>query len=145
MIVSKEARVITLEDLKLSYFEGDAFFIKKESKIKGMYYGVLRLNKKHFNSVVETVDLTAAAYPIPRNLRERLENNILPRFYELNDIIDSETSLPEEIGIEISKLNRDDILYGLESSSIKKLLQDRGFNHVLLIRSIKSVQFIKDE
>ena len=71
---------MNLKDLRFSHFEGDIFYIKEESKIKGMLYGVVRLKKEHFNGIVETVDLTAVAYPIPRNLRERLENNILPRF-----------------------------------------------------------------
>ncbi|GAH82510.1 unnamed protein product [marine sediment metagenome] len=72
-----------------------------------------------------------------------MEKNILPRFYELNDIIDSEKSLPNEIGIEISKLNQDDILYGLESSSINKLLKDRGFDPIPLKKLIEAIQFIK--
>lgn len=130
-----------LEDLKFNYFEGNIFLIKKEQKIKGMRYGIVRLNKYQLNCIIETVDLTAAAYPIPRNLRERLENKILPRFYEISDLIDSEKSLPEELGLEISKLNQEDILYGLKSSSINKMLIDRGCKSDKLNKLISNIQF----
>ena len=136
--------VMTLKDLKFSYYEGDIFFIKKEEKIEGMQYGVLRLkNKKSLKGIVECVDLTAAADPIPRNLRERLENKVLPRFYEINDVLDSEKSLPEQLGVEISKLNQEDILYGVESSSINKLLIDRGYKPNELKKLINNVAFTK--
>ncbi len=135
---------MTLKDLKFSHYEGDIFFIKKEEKIEGMQYGFLRLkNKKNLKGIVECVDLTAAAYPIPRNLRERLENKVLPRFYEINDVLDSEKSLPEQLGVEISKLNQEDILYGLESSSINKLLIDRGYKPDELNKLINNVVFTK--
>lgn len=130
-----------LEDLKFNYFEWNIFLIKKEQKIKGMRYGIVRLNKYQLNCIIETVDLTAAAYPIPRNLRERLENKILPRFYEISDLIDSEKSLPEELGLEISKLNQEDILYGLKSSSINKMLIDRGCKSDKLNKLISNIQF----
>lgn len=108
-----------------------------------MNYGVARLNKNQLKGIIENVDLSAAAYPIPRNLRERLENNIFPRFYEINDEIDSVSSLPNELGVEISKLNQEDILYGLESSSITKMLTERGFNTEDLRNKIKETQFLK--
>ncbi len=127
-------------DLKFNYFEGDIFFIKKEQKISGMKYGVVRLNKNHLKGIIENVDLTAAAYPIPRNLRERLENRILPRFYEISDILDSVKLIQEELGIEISELNQKDILYGLESSSINKLLEERGYDTSQLRSVILNIQ-----
>ena len=117
---------MNLKNLKYNIFENNIFFIQKNQKIKGMRYGVLRLNKKQLKGIIENTDLLAASYPIPRNMRERVENRILPRFYEINDLIDTKKSLPNELGIEISKLDQEDLLYGLESESICKLLKDRG-------------------
>jgi hypothetical protein len=118
---------MSLKNLNYNYYEGDIFFIKKDQKIEGMKYAVVRMNKQQIKGIVECVDLTVAAYPIPRNLRERLENILLPRLYEIKDILDTDKSLPNSFGIELSKLNQEDILYGLESTSIQKLLRERGF------------------
>ena len=130
-----------LKNLKFSYYRDNIFLLNRKQKIEGMNYGVMVLSKSYFNQFVENVDLTVAAYPIPRNLRERIENNILPRFYEILEIIEKKNALPEKIGIEISQLNKEDILYGLESSSINKLLIDRGIIPEKLKKIINSIQF----
>ena len=70
------------KNLKYNYYEGDIFFINKDQKIEGMPYAVAIMNEQQLKGIVECVDLTVAAYPIPRNLRERLENILLPRLYE---------------------------------------------------------------
>ena len=134
---------MSLKNLKYNSYEGNIFFIKKDQKIKGMVYAVARMNKQQVKGIVECVDLTVAAYPIPRNLRERLENILLPRLYEIKDVLDTDKSLPNNLGIELSKLNQEDILYGLESSSIQKLLKERGYKPEELIAKMKETQFIK--
>jgi len=98
------------KNLKYNYYEGDIFFINKEQKIKGMLYAVARMNKKQLKGIVECVDLTVAAYPIPRNLCEQLENILLPQLYEIKDVLDTDKSLPNNLGIELLKLNQEDIL-----------------------------------
>ena len=110
-----------------------------------MRYGVVRLNKKQLKGIIENVDLLAASYPIPRNLRERLENRILPRFYEINDLIGPEQFISDDLGIEISNLNQEDLLYGLESGSICKLLKDRVYEHENLRKIIKNTHFIEEK
>jgi len=119
---------MSVKNLNYNYYEGDIFFIKKDQKIEGMNYAVARMSKQQIKGIIECVDLTAAAYPIPRNLRERLETILLPRLYEINDVLDADKSLPNNLGIELSKLNQEDILYGLDSTSIQKLLRERGYN-----------------
>ncbi|MBY9009231.1 MAG: hypothetical protein KGD74_05140 [Candidatus Lokiarchaeota archaeon] len=131
------------KNLKYNYYEGDIFFIRKEQKIEGMQYAVARMNKLQLKGIVECVDLTAAAYPIPRNLRERLENILLPRLYEIKDELDNDKSLTDSLGIELSKLNQEDIVYGLESSSMQKLLKERGYKPEELKNLISNVQFMK--
>ena len=118
---------MSFKNLKYNSYEGDIFFINKDQKIEGMLYAVVRMNKHQAKGIVECVDLTVAAYPIPRNLRERLENILLPRLYEIKDVLDADKSLPNNLGIELSKLNHEDILYGLDSTSIQKLLIERKF------------------
>jgi len=127
---------------KYNYYEGDIFFINKDQKIEGMLYAVARLNKQQLKGIVECVDLTVAAYPIPRNLRERLENVVLPRLYEIKDVLDTDKSLPKNLGIELSKLNQEDILYGLDSTSIQKLLRERGCEPEELRSLVSDIKFI---
>ena len=129
------------KNLKYNYYEGDIFFINKDQKIEGMLYAVARLNKQQLKGIVECVDLTVAAYPIPRNLRERLENILLPRLYEIKDVLDTDKSLPNNLGIELSKLNQEDIFYGLDSTSIQKLLMDRGYEPKDLKYILSTIQF----
>ena len=130
------------KNLKYNYYEGDIFFINKDQKIEGMLYAVARMNKQQLKGIVECVDLTVAAYPIPRNLRERLENILLPRFYEIKDVLDTDKSLPNNLGIELSKLNQEDILYGLNSTSIQKLLRERGCGPEDLRSLVSNINFI---
>jgi len=129
------------KNLKYNYYEGDIFFINKDQKIEGMLYAVARLNKQQLKGIVECVDLTVAAYPIPRNLRERLENIVLPRLYEIKDVLDTDKSLPNILGIELSKLNQEDIFYGLDSTSIQKLLIERGYEPKDLRYILSTIQF----
>lgn len=129
------------KNLKYNYYEGDIFFINKDQKIEGMLYAVARMNKQQLKGLVECVDLTVAAYPIPRNLRERLENILLPRLYEIKDVLDTDKSLPNNLGIELSKLNQEDILYGLDSTSIQKLLIERGYEPEDLKNILSTIQF----
>ena len=132
---------MSLKNLKYNYYEGDIFFINKDQKIEGMLYAVARMDKQQLKGIVECVDLTAAAYPIPRNLRERLENILLPRLYEIKDVLDTDKSLPNNLGIELSKLNQEDIYYGLDSTSIQKLLIERGYEPEGLKNILNTIQF----
>ena len=129
------------KNLKYNYYEEDIFFIKKDQKIEGMLYAVVRMNKLQVKGIVECVDLTVAAYPIPRNLRERLENILLPRLYEIKDVLDTDKSFPNNLGIELSKLNQEDIFYGLDSTSIQKLLIERRFEPEDLKNTLSTIQF----
>ena len=132
---------MSLKNLKYNYYEGDIFFINKDQKIEGMLYAVVRMNKQQLKGIVECVDLTVAAYPIPRNLRERLENILLPRLYEIKDVLDTDKSLPNNLGIELSTLNQEDIFYGLDSTSIQKLLRERRYEPEDLKNVLSTIQF----
>ena len=132
---------MSLKNLKYNSYEGYIFFIDISQKIEGMYYAVARMDKQQLKGIVECVDLTAAAYPIPRNLRERLENILLPRLYEIKDVLDTDKSLPNNLGIELSKLNQEDIYYGLDSTSIQKLLIERGYEPEDLKNILTTIQF----
>lgn len=132
---------MSVKNLNYNYYEGDIFFIKKDQKIEGMKYAVVRMNKQQIKGIVECVDLTVAAYPIPRNLRERLENILLPRLYEINDVLNADKSLPNNLGIELSKLNQEDILYGLDSTSIQKLLKERNYKPEQLKKLVNNINF----
>ena len=132
---------MNMKNLKYNIYEGDIFFINKDQKIEGMLYAVVRMNKQQVKGIVECVDLTVAAYPIPRNLRERLENVLLPRLYEIKDVLDTDNSIPNDLGIELSKLNQEDIFYGLDSTSIQKLLIERKHEPKDLKNILSTIQF----
>ncbi|MHA1490854.1 MAG: hypothetical protein ACTSRI_14565 [Promethearchaeota archaeon] len=117
--------------------------MKENDKIKGMRYGILELNKLQLKGIFENIELCIAAFPIPRNLRERLENKISPRFREINDIIKSNKEIPEDFYIEISALNQEDLLYGLESLSLNLLLKERGFRPEELKCLIVRIKFTR--
>ncbi|MHA1985782.1 MAG: hypothetical protein ACW98D_03990 [Promethearchaeota archaeon] len=129
------------KNLNYNVYKGDIFFINKDHKIEGMMYAIIRMNKEQLKGIVECVDLTVAAYPIPRNLRERLEKILLPRLYEIKDVLDTDKSLPNNLGIELSKLNHEDILYGLDSTSIQKLLIERKFEPETLKDILATILF----
>ena len=129
--------------LKHNLYEGDIFFIRNDQKIEGMYHGVARLNQHQLKGIVECIDLTIAAYPIPRNLRERLEKRLLPRFYEIKNVLNSKQQLPKELGVEIIKLNQEDILYGLNSTIISRQIADRGYDSNDLRNVIFQINFGK--
>ncbi|MCK4286784.1 MAG: hypothetical protein KAX18_11305, partial [Candidatus Lokiarchaeota archaeon] len=74
-------------------------------------------------------------------LRERLENIVLPRLYEIKAVLDTDKSLPNNLGIELSKLNYEDIFYGLDSTSIQKLLIERGYEPENLKNIVSTIQF----
>lgn len=129
--------------LKRNKYESNTFFMKEKDKIKGMRYGILELNKLQLKGIFENIELCIAAFPIPRNLRERLENNISPRFREINDNIKFNKEIPEDFYIEISALNQEDLLYGLESLSINLLLKERGFRPEELKSLIFRIKFTR--
>lgn len=132
-----------ISKLKCNKYESNTFFMKENDKIKGMRYGILELNKLQLKGIFENIELCIAAFPIPRNLRERLENKISPRFREINDIIKSNKEIPEDFYIEISALNQEDLLYGLESLSINLLLKKRGFRPEELKSLIVRIKFTR--
>jgi len=119
-----------------NYREG-TFFIRNEYKISGMNYGFINVGKKEINGLTECIDLLESAYPLPQDLRERVKNRLLPRFYEIQDFITSQSSLQEEIKVVISKINNKDILYGLESSAICRIIEKKGFKPTILKTILK--------
>ncbi|TFG00272.1 MAG: hypothetical protein EU541_02740 [Promethearchaeota archaeon] len=132
-----------IRKLNHNQYDNGTFRIKEDGKIKGLTYGIIVVNKHELFGLIECIDLIESAYPIPQNLRERVENRLLPRFYEIQDIVSSDLSLPEQLKIEISNINYNDIIYGLESSSICKLLRDKGFNPSEMIIKVKEITFRK--
>lgn len=129
------------EKLYFNDYREGTFFIRDEYKISGMTYGFINLGKKEINGFTECMDLLKSAYPIPQDLRERVENRLLPRFYEIQDYITSLSSVQEDMKIEISKINYEDILYGLESSAICKLLEQKGFKSSILKDKVCDINF----
>jgi hypothetical protein len=127
------------KNLEYNIYKGNILSLQNNQKIMGMHYGVARLSLKQIKGLIECVYILAAAFPIPKDLRERLENRILPRFYEIK-----EKKFSNELGIEFSKLDHKDLLYGLNSISICKLLKDKEFNPDDLRHFIEHINFLEE-
>ncbi|TXT60943.1 MAG: hypothetical protein BAJALOKI1v1_1210004 [Promethearchaeota archaeon] len=129
--------------LKFNKSENRTFFILQKDKVPGMEYGTIMVNHYQLSDLIECIDILLFAYPIPRNLRIRVQFQLLPRFNEIQNVINSQSSIKDLINIEISKLNQLDILYALNSTSIRKLLDAKGIKSQTLRELIDSVEFSK--
>lgn len=133
-----------MRKLKYNEYRLNDFFIKTKNLIGGMGYGFINLKPIEIDGIIECIDILAFAYPIPQNLRNRIENQLLPRFYEIQDFLLSENINLKKISIQISKLNKEDIIYGLQSATISKLLKNKGFSSSHLLDILNNTKFEMD-
>ena len=133
-----------MDDYMYSTIEGDTIYIKQALRKKGKEYGIIKLNKKQIQALTESIDLMSAN-PISPKFSDIIEKFLFPRFNEIIEILYTEKSLPDIVGIEISKENRKEILYGLELAGVMTGLEDRGYNRKELLEALKKAQFIKSK
>ncbi|MFX1297147.1 MAG: hypothetical protein ACFFD2_20125 [Promethearchaeota archaeon] len=131
-------------DYIYNQIEGDVILIEKTYKIKGKEYGIIKLNKKQIYIITESIDLISASSISPK-FSETIEKYLFPRFNEINKILYTEKSLPDIVGIEISKENQKEIIYGLGLTGVMKGLKDRGYNYNELSEALKKAKFIKSK
>jgi len=135
------------QNLVYNEFREDTFFVKQDNKLDGISYGVARITKKHLKTLIQCVNLIVMKYRFRHSkLHIRLEHILLPRLIEIKFI--TNINKIEKFGIEISKSNQTDILLGLDSFRIQRLLSKRGIEFieqrriVIILRGIKFTEFI---
>ncbi len=107
-------------------YDDSVFAIPDDQKIRGISYGVIPVEERQLLVIVDALELLVASYPIPRDVRARVEGKLLPRLREIKDNASVMGHARPTLGIELSVVNRDDISYALSSSVIGRQLQDRG-------------------
>lgn len=132
-----------VDGVNFNIFEDFTFFIPTDQKIDGFEYGVLNIATNQLHSIIDCVDLIAASFPIPQDMRVRLETKLTPRMHEIADFLDTTPSMPAMLGIELSRLNRDDFDYGLKSTAISKQMASRGYNAVKIRAQLGTMNFLR--
>ncbi len=105
---------MTGNDTKYNKLENNVFYIKEDFKKKGKEYGIVKLNKRQFNALVECIDLQSVAPLVSPRFSQRIEHFLIPRIDEISRILYALKPFPDELGIEMSKENCNDILKGLK-------------------------------
>jgi len=130
-------------DFNYGVLKNNVIYIKDEFKTKGKEYGIVMLNIKQINALAEGIDLQSVSSTVSPKFSQRLEKFLLPRIDEIVRIIYTLKPLPDELGIEVSKENLNDILKGLTSSSVIIGLKDRGYSIEELNKALKKTKFEK--
>ncbi|MFW9937205.1 MAG: hypothetical protein ACFFD5_06115 [Candidatus Thorarchaeota archaeon] len=133
---------MSAKELDYNIFRDNTFFLKDEYKKKGKEFGILKLNKKQINSLTEAIDLMSVA-PVSPKFSEKIERFLFPRFNEINAILYKEKTLPDNLGIELSKENHKDITQALTFQNVVVGLEDRGYSIDQLSAALKDVKFLK--
>ncbi|MFX0005320.1 MAG: hypothetical protein ACFFA7_08500 [Promethearchaeota archaeon] len=130
-------------EYKFSILEDNNIKIKDKFKKKGKEYGIARLRIKQINALAETLDLQSVAPLTSPKFNYRIETYLLPRFDEIIRIIYSLKPIPDEIGIEISKENVNDLLKSLILGTTITKLKERGYSVEELNKALKNINFHK--
>ncbi|MFX1592815.1 MAG: hypothetical protein ACFFCL_08995, partial [Promethearchaeota archaeon] len=112
-------------------------------KKKGKEYGIVTLNVNQINALAEAIDLQSVSPLLSPKFSQRIETFLLPRFDEIIRILYTLKPLPNELGIEISKENLNDILKGLKSGNVITGLKDKSYSVEELNALLKKAKFEK--
>ncbi|MFX1600545.1 MAG: hypothetical protein ACFFB6_08110 [Promethearchaeota archaeon] len=130
-------------EFKYCLLENDVFYIKSNYKKKGKEYGIVTLNVNQINALAEAIDLQSVSPLLSPKFSQRIETFLLPRFDEIIRILYTLKPLPNELGIEISKENLNDILKGLKSGNVITGLKDKSYSVEELNALLKKAKFEK--
>ncbi len=131
------------KDYKYNKLENDIIYIKENFKKKGNEYGIVKLNKKQINALAESIDLQSVSPLVSPKFSQRIEKFLLPRIEEINGIIYSLKPFPDEMGIEMSKENHNDILKGLTFGNVITRLKEKNYSIEDLRAAITKIKFYK--
>jgi hypothetical protein len=132
-------------EFKFCLLDNNVIYIRSNFKKKGKEYGIITLNVKQINALAECIDLQSVAPLLTPKFSQRLEKFLLPRFDEIIRILYSIKPPPNELGIEISKENLNDILKGLKFANVITGLKNKGHSVEELTLLLKKVKFEKTQ
>ncbi len=123
--------------------ENNVIYIKENFKKKGKEYCIVKLNKRQFDALAESINLQSVSPSLSPKFSQRIEKFLLPRIEEVNRILYDLKPFPDELGIEISKENYTDILEGLTFGNVTSGLKDKNYSAEELNKTLKKIKFYK--
>lgn len=121
----------------------DTFYVKEAFKEKGKEYGIAKLEINYIHILTETIDLMSVAPSISVKFSTRIEEYLSPRFQEISSIIYEIKTLPNIMGVELSKENHKDILKGLDFSNVASVIKKKNYAIQDMISKFSKVKFSK--
>lgn len=112
-----------MHELKYNDLIDNIFLIKKGIKKKGKEYGIVKISKSQINGLMESINLLSSSGMISAKFSQKLESYLHPRYSEIYETCFTNKSLPEEVGVEISRENVKEIIVALEMPSIYRVLE----------------------
>ena len=132
-----------MRDYKYNILKDDIFYVKEDFKIKGKEYGIAKLNNNQINILTESIDLMSVSPSTSVKFSKRIEDFLDPRFQEIIGASYTNKTLPDIIGIELSKENHKDLLNGLTFSNVTVTLKSKKYPVGELITKLTEVKFTK--
>ena len=132
-----------MTEYEYNVLEDEDLLIKREYKEKGKEYGIVKLNKQFIHILTECIDLMSVSPSISVKFAKRIEEFLSSRFQELSAILYEVKSLPEVVGLELSKENYRDILNGLDFASVFSVFKKKNYPVQELKSQLKKVKFLK--
>ncbi|HME55152.1 MAG TPA: hypothetical protein VKM55_23295 [Candidatus Lokiarchaeia archaeon] len=130
--------------MQFTDFEMGTFFVPADQKMEGFEYGIVELDAIQILEIVDCIDLLAQSFSIPHDMLTRIETTLLPRFDEIRDFLKESSDLleiPAVLDLEITRLDRDDILYGQNTASITRELEERGYDVITIVGILDYMTF----
>ena len=131
------------KDYEFSDLKDNVINLKPHLKKKGKEYGLLTMPKEEIKLLGDLVHLMASSPDITPKFREKVEQYLFPRLNEILGIIVMNTTLPEQVSIEISKEDQKQFLKGFDFSSILAHLVSKNIDYQEIVRSLKEIKMVK--
>jgi hypothetical protein len=134
---------LSQKDYEFSDLKDNVIRLKPHLKKKGKEYGLLTMPKAEIKLLGDLVHLMASSPDIAPKFREKVEQYLFPRLNEIMGIIVMNSTLPEQISIEISKDDQKQFLKGFGFSSILAHLVSKKIDYQEIVRSLKEIKMVK--
>ncbi len=132
-----------MSEYNYNILKDNIFYIKDEYKKKGKEYGIANLSKNQIYILAEIIDLMSVAPLVSVKFSRRIEEFLNPRFQELTSALYENKTLPDIIGIEISKDNHKDILDGLIFPNVANKLKNKNYTISDMTKLLSDIKFKK--
>jgi hypothetical protein len=128
---------------QFNQLEENKILIPKEQKVLGKEYGFVSLTNDQVYLLTECIDLLSVSPTISLKFSKKIEDYLLPRFFEINKILSKNPSLPDEIMIEFSKENHKELINSIDAPNVANRLAEAGLELNDFKTILKKVKFIK--